>query len=565
MTAWTDKKFSTLAGYMGKLKLSELFGIINMWSYYKPTDGSTYGITPASISLSSLTSNYNKAWTRNAVAASHKRLSKFSSYNHTMAAPVSAFSVTGSPYTSSAGGDSVTFTADVNLAAATAGRVDLGDVLGSGFYFAVRCIGAETHTARCSTSISDGGKQITFNTSGWTAGSYACYPFITNSDYSVCYSMPNVSSDSITVTQYVAPAPTVTGIVISGYGGAVDIGESVQLHVYLTYSDGTTGSTDVASANIWSGYSSCFNLSGTGTFTGKAVGSCNIVATYMGYTAQVYQATVFRSLQSLTISGYTAVSVNGSFTLSVTANYSDGSHVPLSSGYTWDHYNANVVTRQGDTFTAVHTGTTNIYVYYGGVSAYQAVSVSAALTGLTATGPSGSVHVGDSFAIRVYATYYDGTSWSTQEVPSYNSITWSNYSGFLSRNGNTFTATAVGARFVDASYGGYTAHIGITVVAAVKYVTAVQLSSSSMTINVGDQVLLSAIITPSDANTWESWSWTSSMRKFVTVEADADDTFADITGVKVGSSIITFEVVSNGVTYSDTCRVMVQESGGAAI
>lgn len=441
MTAWTDKKFSTLAGYMSKTKLSNLFSIVNMWNYYKPTDGTTYGVSPTSISLSNLTSVYNSAWTRNAVAASHKKLSKFESYNHSMSAPVSSFLVTGSPYTSNAGGNSVTFTADINLATITTARVDLSDVVGSGFYFAVRCIGPETHTEKCSATLANGGKQITFNTSGWTAGSYTCYPFITNSDYSVCYSMPNVSCDTITVTQYVAPAPTVTGIVVTGYNGAVDFGGSFTLAVYLTYSNGTTGTTNYAASASYSGYDTYFNRSG-GTFTGKAVGSCDITVTYMGYSATVHSATVSKSLQSISISGYSAIRVGESFTLAVTAHYSDGSTATVTSGLTWSGYSTSVVTRSGNKFTGAGVGSTTITASYGGKTAAQSVSVSAAQVNastVTANPQTASISVGDIFTPTGFSVYpNDGL---------YSNPVWSIYSGratLMNSSTGMIKATAAG-------------------------------------------------------------------------------------------------------------------------
>lgn len=551
MTAWTDKKFSTLAGYMGKLKLSQLFGIINMWSYYKPTDGSTYGITPASISLSSLTSNYNKAWTGNAVAASHKRLSKFSSYNHTMAAPVSAFSVTGSPYTSSEGGDCVTFTADVNLAAATADRVDLGDVLGSGFYFAVRCIGSETHTARCSTSISDGGKQITFNTSGWTAGSYACYPFITNSDYSVCYSMPNVSSDSITVTQYVAPAPSVTGIKIYGYSGAIDINESFTLVVHATYSDGTEGTENIATANMWSGYSNYFNISGTGTFTAKAFGSCTITATYSGYTASI-TATVSVHLLRLSITGPSTAAVDSEFTLALYAHYSDDTSVRVTSGHTWSGYGSIATLGSDDTFTATRSGSATIVGSYGGKTASWPMTISKKLLSIYASSSSARVAIGESFTITIYGTYYDGLNYEDADITS--SVTWSNYSTILTRSGNTFTGKAAGSAFVRAEYGGRAANIGTTVTGTptVKiYQNGADVTGSTVDVIDGSPVELTAQVSGVTAS---QYSWASSNNGVVRI-ASASSATCTASYRSDGTATITLTVNgNNSLTASVTVR-----------
>lgn len=231
-------------------------------------------------------------------------------------------------------------------------------------------------------------------------------------------------SDTVSVTVS-NPTPVIDGIVISGYGGAVNIGSSFTLHVYYHYSDGTTGTTDIANANNWSGYGNNFSISGTGTFTATAEGSCIITYTVGGYTASVY-ATASRYVSSIAITTYQTPVTLGSSAVAwgITATWRIATNsytttTPASSSVSWSSDNANIASvNSSGQVSPVAVGSTTIRASYGGMSASQAIVVQQAVevvgiyyNGDDVTGQILDLALNDSIQLTAY---YSGTATSYQ-------------------------------------------------------------------------------------------------------------------------------------------------------
>lgn len=207
------------------------------------------------------------------------------------------------------------------------------------------------------------------------------------------------------------PAPVVDGIVISGYGGAVNIGSSFTLHVYYHYSDGTTGTTDIANANNWSGYGNNFSISGSGTFTATYEGSCYITYSTGGYTAQVY-ATASRYVSSIAITSYSTPVALGSgavqWGITATWRYATNGYTTTTptSGVTWSSDNSGIASvNSSGQVSPVAVGSTTIRASYGGQPASQSVTVTSQALSLTLS--SYSVSMQDSsidLSVSVTAT-----------------------------------------------------------------------------------------------------------------------------------------------------------------
>ena len=210
------------------------------------------------------------------------------------------------------------------------------------------------------------------------------------------------------------PAPVVDGIVISGYGGAVNIGSSFTLHVYYHYSNGDIGTEDIAVANKWVWDDSKFQISGTGTFTAIYEGSTDI--TYStgtgGYSATVRGATASRYVSSIAITSYSTPVALGSgavqWGITATWRYATNGYTTTNptSGVTWSSDNSGIASvNSSGQVSPVAVGNTTIRASYGGKSASQSITVTSQALSLTLS--SYSVSMQDSsidLSVSVTAT-----------------------------------------------------------------------------------------------------------------------------------------------------------------
>ena len=140
-------------------------------------------------------------------------------------------------------------------------------------------------------------------------------------------------------------------------------------------------------------------------------------------------------------------------------------------------------------------------------------------------------YIGDSLntsGLKLLATYSDD---STETITS----------GFTTSG---FSSASAGTKTVTVSYEGFTDTFTVTV-----KTPSITLSSSSKNMSVGDSSTITATTTPSG----QTVTWTSSNTSVATVSGGT------ITTKTSGSASITAKFTYNGITYSNTCSIVVDE------
>ena len=304
---------------------------------------------------------------------------------------------------------------------------------------------------------------------------------------------------------------------------------------------------------IWSsGNTSVATVDQNGVVTPVGAGGTYITATSHdgGYQASVNVAVevpvVMTGIRILDAPA--TLSVNSSMTLRVLADYSDGTSVDVSSDVTWT-YDSSIFDKTGvRTFKALKTGGGAIGASYNGFSDGEYVSTVAQLTGVSISPRSKTLYVGDSFTCTVTATYWNGTSYSYQDVT--NSVNWNYSTGVLSRSGNTFTAISAGSGSISASYGGHVPTCSVTAVAKVA-VTGINITTSYASMVVGQTYQWAAAVVPSNAYD-QGIIWSSGNTSVATVDQNGV-----VTPVGAGGTYITATSHDGGYTASVNVAVTV--------
>ncbi len=142
-------------------------------------------------------------------------------------------------------------------------------------------------------------------------------------------------------------------------------------------------------------------------------------------------------------------------------------------------------------------------------------------------------------------TYYIGDSLNTSGLELL--VTYDDGSNETVTSGfaiSGFSSTTAGTKTVTVSYEGFTDTFTVTV-----KTPSIALSASSKSMTVGDSTTLSATTTPSG----QTVTWTSSNTSVATVSGGT------ITAKASGSTTITAKFTYNGITYSKTCSVTVED------
>lgn len=181
---------------------------VNLWAKYKPTDGTTTGVTPKKVSLTDLPNycaGHANGWVRKTPTAPYKLLD-WNKYRH-RGVPCTAFETQGNP--SNALGEY--FTAVLTITN-QADVLDLTTLVGGTCYFGVYCVGESdqsTFRSQNSTAVSaSGGGSFRCLTNAWGAQWYKVYPFLADASGNY-YSVPNVYYDRIYVRQQGTPEPQI--------------------------------------------------------------------------------------------------------------------------------------------------------------------------------------------------------------------------------------------------------------------------------------------------------------------------------------------------------------------
>lgn len=302
--------------------------------------------------------------------------------------------------------------------------------------------------------------------------------------------------------------------------------------VSLYVGDTTTLSANGGGSYTWSSSDTGVAIVNNGTVTAVGRGSATItvrsgnsVAT-CSVTVQDYTLSLSESHISLFEGDSRTISAYG---------------VPAGSSVSWSSSNSQIATVSGGRITAVASGSATITAQFttAGRAYSDTCQVTVSSSGITLSQYSiTSLYVGESETI------------SATTSPSGQSVSWSSSNTrVVTVSSGRITAVGAGSATITASfsYGGttYSESCSVTV-----REVSVSISSSSETLIAGEETTLRATTSPSA----HSVSWSSSNTRVATVNSSGR-----VTAVGSGSATITAEISVNGQSYTDTCRVTVEE------
>ena len=290
----------------------------------------------------------------------------------------------------------------------------------------------------------------------------------------------------------------------------------------------------------WSSSNASVTTVSGGKVTAVAAGSATITATADGKSAT---CTVTVKKKVIAVTGITlnptsvTITVGETATLTATVSPADATDKTV----TWSSSDAKIATVKDGTVTAVAAGTTKITATAGGKTATCEVTVKAKevpVTGITLDPTSVSIEEGQTATLTATVSPADATD---------KTVTWTSSDTKVAtvRDG-TVTAIAVGTATITAKAGDKTATCQVTVKAVEFPVTNINIIQTSISIEVGDTFMLTAIVTPSNA-TDKTITWSSSNESVATVKD------GKVTAVAVGTATITAKAGDK----SDTCEVTV--------
>ena len=333
----------------------------------------------------------------------------------------------------------------------------------------------------------------------------------------------------------------VTSITLSQTTLTLKEGENATL-IPTVYPDNATDKTV-----IWdSSDVTVATVSLTGVVTAVKEGIATITATAGDKSAQC-TVTVKKdvvAVTGITLSQTTLSLEEGkSATLIATVQPSNATDKTVS----WSSSNTSVATVSNGVVTAVKEGTATITATAGGKSAQCTVTVKkgvVAVTGITLSQTSLSLEECKSATLTATVQPSNATD---------KTVSWSSSNTSVATISNgVVTAVKEGTATITASAGGKTAQCTVTVTKAFVAVTGITLSQTSLSLEKGKTITLTATVAPADA-TDKTVSWSSSDASVATVSSSGV-----VTAVKAGKATIT--AAAGG--KSAQCVVSVKEEGG---
>lgn len=343
-----------------------------------------------------------------------------------------------------------------------------------------------------------------------------------------------VGRGSATITVRSGDSTATCSVTVQDY--TLSLSES---HISMFEGDSRTinayGAPSGASVSWSSSNSNVATVSG-GRITAVSSGSTTITAqfTTAGRTyTDTCQVTV--SSSGITLSRYSISSLYVGESETITATTSPG-----GQNVNWSSGNTRVATVSNGRITAVGAGSTTITASfnYGGATYSETCSVTVREVSVSLSSSSLSMVAGESETLRATTS------------PSGSSVTWSSSNTGVATVSSSGRVTAVGdgsatiTAEITANGRSYTDTCRVTVEEP-----SIRLSSSSLSLNVGDTETLSASVTPNGS----SISWSSSDTSVATVSSNGR-----VTAVGSGTVSITASISYGGRDYSDSCSVSVK-------
>lgn len=330
---------------------------------------------------------------------------------------------------------------------------------------------------------------------------------------------------------------TPTGISVSDL--RLNFGASERLIVTATYTNGETDVLPAASVTVEIADNTVVNYE-NGAFTALKVGETNVTVTF-GELSDTFKITVYKTLTNeLTVNADVTVEKDGTETVTVTANYNDGSTKVLTEGFTVVSGDTSVVTVDGVTLTAKGVGTSEITVSYteDGVTATGTFTVTVPLrvTKVEIEGGDFDLALGESKTLVVKAYYNDGTD---KQVSG---ALLSSSDVAVTVNGFTVKANKVGTAEISAKYNGITSEpIVVTVPKELKSVSL----GEDFSVRIGSEYTLTATAIYNDGSKEEIAD--------PAITADNDNVTVNglvVKGMKEGESVLTLTFEGKTVTIN---------------
>jgi uncharacterized protein YjdB len=238
--------------------------------------------------------------------------------------------------------------------------------------------------------------------------------------------------------------------------------------------------------------------------------------------------------------------------LTVTANYSDDSQVPVTNSSTYKSANTSIATiNYRGLVTGKAVGTTTVTATYGGKSKAVTVNISAPDVMSISVSPNPvSIRKGDSKQLTVTAFLSDGTSKAVTNEATY----WTDNTSLATvSSAGLVTGKAIGATTVTATYQGKS--YAVTVNVRAPDVTSISVSPNPVNIRRGDtrQLVVTALLSDgtSKAVTNEA-TYRSGNTTIATVSSAGL-----VTGKAVGTTTVT--TTYKGKSYAVTVNVRVPD------
>ncbi|ADV83207.1 Ig-like domain-containing protein [Terriglobus saanensis] len=369
---------------------------------------------------------------------------------------------------------------------------------------------------------------------------------------SITAACENVSSAPAIVTVS-PPTPTITSVNITPGSLALTIGDVSQLVATATYSDASTSS---CSHTTWTSIQPLIaSVSGGGAVTAIAKGTASVTAVCSNVSSAPAVITVsppkpIITSVSITPSALT-LTVGDTSQLVATATYSDATTSACTT--TWSSSIPSKASVSGSgLITAIAKGTTVVSVTCNNIaSAPVAVTVSATkptVASVMVTPGSLALTVGDTSALMATETFSDSTT-ATCTATSWNSST--PLMASISTSG-LVTAIAKGTAVVTAVCDSVASPpVAVTVSPAKATITAVRLTPSSVTLNIGAVAQLTATATYSDGSTavCSTPTWNSTAPLLASVSSSGL-----VAAISAGT--ITVSAVCGGITSSPAALIV---------
>lgn len=225
--------------------------------------------------------------------------------------------------------------------------------------------------------------------------------------------------------------------------------------------------------------------------------------------------------------------------------------LPSGRSITWKSEDTNICTISSTgQVKGVAIGNTMVYatITYGGQTYTDKCNVIVGEPKITLNKTSMTMNKGDVESLIASVIAVDGVDISS-ETRSDISWTSSNTNIATVDNNGSVKAVTVGEATITAKY----TFCGISYTATCKVcVPEIKLSSSSLSLYIGDTYALTKTVTPSSA----SVSWSSSNTSVATVDSNGK-----VAAKGEGSATITAKFTYDGNTYSATCTVVVNKPG----